>query len=73
MSASNGHKSLKVKQKKTEVVPKVMNKPVASKARIASQNVSALSRRRVTSLVGTGDAVNWKILDKRCISCQGHK
>lgn len=57
---------------RTEVVTKV-NTPVASRARIASQNASALSRRRMTSLVGVGDAVKWSILDRRCIPGQGHK
>lgn len=43
------------------------SKPVASRARIASENALALSRRRITSLEGREMAVSWKILDKRCI------
>lgn len=47
------------------------SKPVASRARIDSQNALALSRRRLTSLVGKGVLVSWKIFVKRCIPSQG--
>lgn len=40
--------------------------PVASRARIASQNALAFSRRRIKSLAEVGTAESWKILDKRC-------
>lgn len=58
----------KEKKRKFPVLKKC--KPVASNARIDSQNALALSRRRITSLVGLGMVVNWKILDNRCIPCQ---
>jgi len=43
-------------------------KPVASRARIASQNALARSRRRIKSVAEFGVAVSWEILDKRCMS-----
>lgn len=43
------------------------SKPVASRARIDSQNVLALSRRRIMSLEGGGVAVSRKILDNKCM------
>lgn len=43
------------------------SKPVASRARIHSQNALALSRRRIMSLEGSGLAERWKIFDNRCI------
>lgn len=45
----------------------MQNIPVASTARIHSQNALALSRRRITSLEGSGAAESMQILDKRCI------
>lgn len=42
------------------------SKPVASRARIDSQNVLALSRRRIMSLEGEGVAVSRNILDNKC-------
>jgi hypothetical protein len=57
------------KKKETKKEKEKRSKPVASRARIASQNALAFSRRRRTSLAEFGMAESWKSLDKRCMSC----